>query len=91
MHYCNNDLSHEIKQITTKALTTAATSQFEFYKLFIGLKNASQNFDTYRIYLNHNQIYSQTDSIYEQTLLTSMKPRSEMYRPKNEYNVGWST
>ena len=69
-----------LNQITTHTITSAATGQFEFYKLFIGLKNASQNFDTYRIYINHNQIYSQIDSIYEQTLVTSMKPKSEMYR-----------
>ena len=54
-----------LNQISTHTITTANTNQFQFYKLFIGLKNASQNFDTYRIYLNHNQIYSQTDSIYE--------------------------
>ena len=52
-----------------------------FYKMFIGLKNASHNIDTYRIYINHNQIYSQTDSIYEQALVTAMKPKPEMFRP----------
>jgi len=52
-----------------------------FYQLFIGLKNASHNIDTYRIYINHNQIYSQTDSIYEQALTTAMKSKPEMYRP----------
>ena len=50
------------------------------------MKNASQNFDTYRIYINHNQVYSQTDSIYEQALVTSMKPKSEMYR-SNMYTM----
>ena len=75
-----------LNQITTHTITTAATTQFQFYKLFIGLKNASQNFDTYRIYINHNQVYSQTDSIYEQALVTSMKPRAEMYRP-NMYTM----
>ena len=57
-----------------------------FYQLFIGLKNASHNFDTYRIYVNHNQIYSQTDSIYEQALATAMKPKPEMFRP-NMYTM----
>ena len=75
-----------LNQITTKTLTTEKATQFQFYKLFIGLKNASQNFDTYRIYINHNQVYSQTDSIYEQALVTSMKPKSEMYRP-NMYTM----
>ena len=75
-----------LNQITTHTITTAKTNQFQFYKLFIGLKNASQNFDTYRIYINHNQVYSQTDSIYEQALVTSMKPRAEMYRP-NMYTM----
>ena len=75
-----------LNQITTKELTTAKTNQFQFYKLFIGLKNASQNFDTYRIYINHNQIYSQTDSIYEQALVTAFKPKAEMYRP-NMYTM----
>ena len=70
----------KLNQITTHTITTSDTTQFQFYKLFIGLKNASQNFDTYRIYINHNQVYSQTDSIYEQALVTSMKPKSEMYR-----------
>ena len=71
-----------LNQITTHTITTTAkTDLFEFYKLFIGLKNASQNFDTYRIYINNNQIYSQTDSIYQQALVTSMKPRAEMHRP----------
>ena len=45
-----------LNQITTKTLTTEKATQFQFYKLFIGLKNASQNFDTYRIYINHNQV-----------------------------------
>ena len=36
--------------------------------------------------INHNQVYSQTDSIYEQALVTSMKPRAEMYRP-NMYTM----
>ena len=75
-----------LNQITTHTITAAKTSQFEFYKLFIGLKNASQNFDTYRIYINHNQVYSQTDSIYEQALVTLMKPKSEMFRP-NMYTM----
>ena len=67
-----------LNQITTKTLTTHDTNQFQFYKLFIGLKNASQNFDTYRIYINHNQVYSQTDAIYEQCLATALKPKAEM-------------
>ena len=41
-----------LNQITEHTLTTAKTNQFEFYKLFIGLKNASQNFDSYRIYIS---------------------------------------
>ena len=49
--------------------------------IFICLKSASHNFDTYRIYINHNQFYSQTDSIYEQTLISAMKHKSEMFRP----------
>ena len=53
----------------------------EWFKLFIGLKSASHLFDTYRIYVNHQQIYSQTDSIYEQALVSAMKPKAEMYRP----------
>ena len=52
-----------LNQITTHTLTTSDPLQFNFYQIFIGLKNASQNFDTYRIYINHNQVYSQTDSI----------------------------
>ena len=75
-----------LTQITTKTLTTHDTNQFQFYKLFVGLKNASQNFDTYRIHINHNMVYSQTDSIYEQALTTALKPRSEMYRP-NMYTM----
>ena len=70
-----------LNQITTHTLTTDWPEQFNFYQIFIGLKNASQNFDTYRIYINHNQVYSHTDSIYEQELVTSMKPKSEMFRP----------
>ena len=54
-----------LNQITTKTLTASDTNQFQFYKLFIGLKNSSQNFDTYRIYIDHNQVYSQTDAIYD--------------------------
>ena len=75
-----------LNQITTKTLTASDTNQFQFYKLFIGLKNASQNFDTYRIYINHNQVYSQTDAIYEQALTTALKPKAEMYRP-NMYTM----
>ena len=80
----------KLSQILTHTITTAATGQFEFYGLFIGLKNASQNFDTYRIYINHNQVYSQTDSIYEQALVTAMKPKAKMFR-HHIYNVGWSS
>ena len=53
----------------------------KLFMIFIGLKSASHLFDTYRIYVNHQQIYSQTDSIYEQALVSAMKPKSEMYRP----------
>ena len=53
----------------------------KWFMIFIGLKSASHLFDTYRIYVNHQQIYSQTDSIYEQALVSAMKPKSEMYRP----------
>lgn len=52
-----------------------------WFMLFIGLKSASHLFDTYRIYINHQQIYSQTDSIYEQALVSAMKPKSEMFHP----------
>ena len=75
-----------LNQINTHTITTAKTNQFQFYKLFIGLKNASQNFDTYRIYINHNQVYSQTDAIYEQALTAALKPKAEMYRP-NMYTM----
>ena len=37
-----------LNQITTHTLTTDWPEQFNFYQIFIGLKNASQNFDTYR-------------------------------------------
>ena len=56
-----------LNQISSKTLTTSDPLHFNFYQIFIGLKNASQNCDTYRIYINHNQVYSQTDSIYEQS------------------------
>ncbi len=39
----------KLNQITEHTLTTDWPQQFQFYKLFIGLKNASHNFDTYRI------------------------------------------
>ena len=76
----------KLNKLTTHAVTGDTISKHKFYQLFIGLKNASQNFDTYRIYINHNQIYSQTDSIYEQALATALKPKAEMYRP-NMYTM----
>ena len=71
----------KLNKISPTTITNTDPARQMFYKMFIGLKNASQNFDTYRIYINHNQIYSQTDSIYEQALVTAMKPRAEMFRP----------
>ena len=43
-----------LNQITTKTLTESDPLQFGFYQLFIGLKNASQNFDTYKIPIKYN-------------------------------------
>jgi hypothetical protein len=71
----------KLSQIGSIQPATVDASRKRFYKIFFGLKNASQNFDTYRIYINHNQIYSQTDAIYEQALVTALKPKAEMYRP----------
>ena len=71
----------KLTELGSHTLPTVDSSRKQFFKIFIGLKNASQNFDTYRIYINHNQIYSQTDSIYEQSLVTALKPKPEMYRP----------
>lgn len=71
----------KLTNVGNVSITNTDPDRQMFYKLFVGLKNASQNFDTYRIYINHNQIYSQTDSIYEQCLTTAMKPKAEMYRP----------
>ncbi len=48
----------KLNKLTTHAVTGDTQSQHNFYQIFIGLKNASQNFDTYRIYINHNQICS---------------------------------
>ena len=48
-----------LSQIGSIPLSGIDESRKRFYKIFFGLKNASQNFDTYRIYINHNQIYSQ--------------------------------
>ena len=72
----------KLTQLDSVSLSSVdAAGRKRFYKLFVGLKNASQNFDTYRIYINHNQIYSQTDAIYEQALTTALKPKAEMFRP----------
>ena len=82
--YITATMTYHMKLTQKESKTFVATDRAarqQFYKLFIGLKNASQNFDTYRIYINHNQIYSQTDSIYEQSIVTAMKPKAEMYRP----------
>ena len=46
-------LSHVDGDLPTN--TTDATREY-FYKMFIGLKNASHNIDTYRIYINQRQI-----------------------------------
>ena len=63
--YITATMTYHMKLTELTGLTkpTVDTSRKQFFKIFIGLKNASQNFDTYRIYINHNQIYSQTDSI----------------------------
>lgn len=71
----------KLTDLSSTSITNTDPGRQEFYKLFVGLKNASQNFDTYRIYINHNLRYSQTDSIYEQALVTALKPKAEMYRP----------
>ena len=76
----------KLSDLSYTTITNTDPGRQMFYKMFVGLKNASQNFDTYRIYINHNQIYSQTDAIYEQCLVTSLKPKSEMYRP-NMYTM----
>ena len=76
----------KLTKISSTSITNTDQERQQLYKMFVGLKNASQNFDTYRIYINHNQVYSQTDSIYEQTLTTALKPKPEMYRP-NMYSM----
>ena len=58
----------KLNQITEHTLTTNWPQQDEFYQLFISLKNASQNFDCYRIYINHNQILTQNESINDKHL-----------------------
>ena len=80
--YITATMTYHMKLNYLGSSTPSSTdsSRKRFYKLFIGFKNASQNIDTYRIYINHNQIYSQTDAIYEQALTTAMKPKAEMYR-----------
>ena len=45
------------------------------FKLFVYLKNDTHNFDIYRIYINHQQMYSQTNSIYEKALVIEMKQK----------------
>ena len=47
----------KLSQIGSVQPATVDASRKRFYKIFFGLKNASQNFDTYRIYINHNQVY----------------------------------
>ena len=71
----------KLNKLSADTISTADSGRQQFYMIFICLKSASHNFDTYRIYINHNQFYSQTDSIYEQTLVSAMKPKSEMFRP----------
>ena len=86
--YITASMTYTIKLSDSDTDLTPAASMGAFelandpdYQIFIGLKNASHNIDTYRIYVNHNQIYSQTDSIYEQSLCTALKPKAEMFRP----------
>ena len=50
------------------------------FKLFVYIKNDTHNFDTYRIYINHQQMYSQTNLIYEQELFIEMKQKSKIFR-----------
>ena len=45
-----------LNQITTHTLTTSDPLQFNFYQIFIGLKNASQNFDACRISTKFNEL-----------------------------------
>ena len=47
-----------LTDLSATSITNTDPARQMFYKIFVGLKNASQNFDTYRIYINHNQIYS---------------------------------
>ena len=86
--YITATMTYHMKLTNVNSVTITNTDPDRqiFYKMFVGLKNASQNFDVYRIYINHNQIYSQTDAIYEQSLLTALKPKAEMYRP-NMYTM----
>ena len=78
--YITASMTYTIK-LTDLMETTITATDTKYYQIFIGLKNASQNIDVYRIYVNHNQIYSQTDAIYEQALTTALKPKAEMFRP----------
>jgi hypothetical protein len=81
--YITATMTYRLKltQNGTVAPSDVDGSRKRFYLMFVGLKNASQNIDVYRIHVNHNMIYSQTDSIYEQSLVTALKPKAEMYRP----------
>ena len=84
--YITASMTYTIKLSDSEGSIAYDSGADQLYKIFIGLKNASQNIDVYRIYVNHQQIYSQTDSIYEQSLTTSLKPKAEMYRP-NMYSM----
>ena len=79
--YITATMTYRIKLSDSESTLSQQAGYDDLFQIFIGLKNASQNFDVYRIYINHQQVYSQTDSIYEQALVTAMKPKPEMYRP----------
>ena len=52
----------------------------DFFKIFVLFKSVTHNIEVYRIYINHQNIITQNNSIYEQTLVSSMKQNVEMYR-----------
>ena len=79
--YITATMTYRIKLSDSESTLSQQAGYDDLFQIFIGLKNASHNFDVYRIYIRHNQIYSQTDSIYEQALVTAMKPKPEMFRP----------
>ena len=77
---CNMKYIIEANSESSNLIFDNTLKDLDFFKVFVIFKSVTHNIEVYRIYINNQNIITQNNSIYEQTLVSSMKQNAEMYR-----------